>query len=241
MPLTSAEGEYSAERPVGTRVPFGRWTLNHLGRPPTGQALPPRGPLTSDQHALPRGHRHVQSVAGRREGADEVVGEGARRELDAIEVDRGARPSASGASGWRKRNRKPVSPLLAGRERTLRVARQDHGQAVGRDGGEHDALVVRGPTPGNVRKSTLRIVLEQWVAVSASGPQGAETVSTRRSCHCFQASVASVVMPPFLSSVVDPPARGTSGRPYGQDVSPVVAYRLPGRARPRCSRRVPPG
>src|SRR3954454_12293598 len=104
VPLTSAEGEYSAERPVGARAPFGRQSLKHLCHPaePAVHRTVLRSPaVTATPRVFPGGGNGQMKWSAKAQG-----GSSARLKSTVV------RPSASGAEGYRNRNRQLPSPLV---------------------------------------------------------------------------------------------------------------------------------
>ncbi len=126
MTLTSAEGEYSAERPVGARAPFGRQPVNELRESiPLAALLPQLRPGCAPS---PRPPRPMSSRPGRR--TDRSTGNGARRQYGRIEGHRRAsvRVRCAGVRRtgrvncsrrrWRRGTPPPANRLARGRLRT---------------------------------------------------------------------------------------------------------------------------
>lgn len=102
VPLTSAEGEYSAERPVGARVPFGLPPLMDLYEVPQRRLSPPAAPHTSVRSPAATSMSSVFPGGGKGQtkwSAKAHGGSSARLKSTVVS------PSASGAAGYRNRKR----------------------------------------------------------------------------------------------------------------------------------------
>lgn len=234
MTLTSAVGEYSAERPVGARAPFGRRPVGEPRELCASRALSERvsaGERGAAQGALTRPDRDGQGVArggnGRTKAPAKAHGGGTARSTSTV-----VRSSASGAPGCRNRNRWPLTPpVVSARPPAEGDPGGTHRSGVGAEPGpaaerpsvlgrpvalgrrERHCLLCGHPGPGDVRKSPVRKAL--GTAADATGPHG----DSGRSAG--------------TGGRAEPPAASAQAR--------SLAVRRAGRARPRCSRRVPPG
>lgn len=141
MSLTIAEREYSAERPVGTRVPFGRRTLDLLcpkaavpwrSGAQAASAPPPERPRPACFRAAGRG-----TVSARRRRGAGVGRGGSRRPYG---PRRPARPRTGSGTGsrrlrwWRRRGPPTAAPPPARRLRRPPDAAQGEGGFPGEDG-----------------------------------------------------------------------------------------------------------
>ncbi|SFY51563.1 hypothetical protein STEPF1_04826 [Streptomyces sp. F-1] len=165
MSLTTAEREYSAERPVGTRVPFGRRTLDLLcpkvaapwrSGAQAASAPPPERPRPACRRAAGRG-----TVRARRRRGAGVGRGGSRRSYG---PRRPARPRTGSGTGsrrlrwWRRRGPPTAAPPPARRPQRPPDTARGEGGFPGGDGPTGAALRVADPygAPRVVRREAAR-------------------------------------------------------------------------------------